>query len=65
MIGSGMQTTMCTLVGNQLGKGDAYQALDYFYKIIKVAFVLFGFIAFMIWFFYTEIIQILTNLKDI
>ena len=65
MFGSGMQTTMCTLVGNQIGKGEAFQALRYFYKILYVALALFGFLSYLVWFFYEDIIRSLTDLKDI
>lgn len=50
MFGSGMQQTTCTLVGNEIGKGNAYQAMDYFKKLVYVSLFIFGVLTAVIWF---------------
>ena len=45
MFGSGMQTTTTTLIGNQIGRGDASMAIQTFKELALVSFVIFGFLA--------------------
>jgi Na+-driven multidrug efflux pump len=40
VFGNAMETTACTLVGNYLGKGDAYNAISYFKAICIVSSII-------------------------
>ena len=65
MFGSGMQTTTTTLIGNQIGKGDASMAIKTFKELALVSFVIFGFLATFMHKYFSEIINMMTDLDEI
>jgi Na+-driven multidrug efflux pump len=56
MFGSGMQTTTCALVGNQIGRGDAVMAIKTFKEVAIVSTVFFGIIVVIMHRFFGELL---------
>ena len=56
MFGSGMQTTTCALVGNQIGRGDAVMAIKTFKEVVIVSIVFFGIIVVIMYRFFGELL---------
>ena len=64
-IDSVLSTTSTTLIGNKLGRGDAYQAREYLKVLILTASALIFVLTSVLCFEWNPIIELLTNVKDL
>jgi Na+-driven multidrug efflux pump len=64
-IDSVLSTTSTTLIGNKLGRGDAYQAREYLKILILTSTVLILFLTSILCIEWNPIIELLTNVKDL
>lgn len=65
MFGLGMMQCACTLVGNQIGKGNAFEAIDYFKKIMLASIIIFSVLTVVTWIHFDFILEILTQIEEI
>lgn len=60
-LGAALATTATTLVGNKLGKGDAYEAYNYLKALLMFMSIMLSIFTFTLFTFYEDLIDLLTN----
>lgn len=64
-LGESLATSATTLVGNKIGKGDAYEAYQYFKALLMSLAVWVTLLSWIIYAFYELFIQSLTNVHKL
>ena len=65
MVGGGIQSTACTLVGNEIGKGDAATAKEYLLATMAVLYFIVLGEAMVFYIFKVEIVSFITDLDTV
>ena len=64
-ISAALSTTATTVIGNKLGKGDAFEAYKYFIAILMSLAVYLTFLSSIFYFYYENFINWLTSVKKL
>ena len=61
MIGFGLEQSSCTLIGQEIGRGEIKLAKQIYFEIVQISVVLIGFTCYLVWRFKSQYIGIFTS----